>query len=942
MKTARFLQGLFFAILALNSTLSQAAPLPEDGRILRGKLENGVTWMYRQHNNPPGKMALQVHVRSGSLNETDAQQGLAHFLEHMGFNGSENFPPGKLIPYFESIGMQFGPHLNAFTSFDQTVYMLFTPNTEVEQIDKALVVLSDYVFRASLLPEEVEKERGIVLEESRSRKSAQDRIQNKLWPELFEGSRFAHRLPIGKEDILAKAPVKEFQDYYRTWYRPENITVLLVGDAPPDNILPLIQKRFGEYKPSVPARKQEGPEFKPFTKERAIVVTDPETAICEVQAINILPGRPPTTTIEQTRVELVEGVGSWIVGRRFDQRVKKGVASFREAAVDVSDFFHDGVLVQGFAMGEPQDWAKMLEEVIVEINRAREYGVSEAEMTLARKDMLADLERAVRTEPTQNARAIISSMTSKVNQKEPIMSAQQRLDVYKQLLPGVSASEVSAAFKKNFAPGAFAYVVTSTEKAEIPPPSREQVMAKVRQANAIKVEKLPDENIRTNLLASIPKAAAVVERTEDKDLGVTSAWLENGVRVHHRFMDYKKDSVFVSISLAGGQIEETAENAGITSVACLAINEAATSDISSTEMRDLMTGKNINVGASAGGDHVMVTVTGSPLDLEAGLQKAHILLQDGKIEEAAFRNWRLATLQQIEEREKLPQFKAHEAMEQLLSGGDPRRVFQGRKEVEAHSLEKAQAWFKRICKQAPIEVAVVGDIKLEDAMPLIQRYLGSLPKRERSAAHLDKLRKSPRPAGPLAKEVKVDTVTPQGVAFAGFAGAEGKNTADSRALDLAQLILSSRLVKQIREELAIVYSIGANNSASWIYDDAGRFMSGAPCDPTNAVKVVAEVHKIFEDFAAKGPSAEELANSKKQIANNLDQSMREPTYWWSILRNHDLRHRDLAVEKRVKEDYQNFSAEQVQGAFKKYYTPERKFQVTATPSGKKPEEKPLQ
>src|SRR5215213_8962363 len=199
MKTKRgFLAGLYF-LIAASTWLIHAAPLPEDQRILRGKLDNGVTWMFRQHNNPPGKMALQVHVRTGSLNETDAQQGLAHFIEHMAFNGTEHYAPGKLVPYFESIGMQFGPHLNAFTSFDQTVYMLFTPNTEVEQIDKALVVLSDYVFRASLLPQEIEKERGIVLEESRSRKSAQDRIQNKLWPELFEGSRFAHRLPIGDD-----------------------------------------------------------------------------------------------------------------------------------------------------------------------------------------------------------------------------------------------------------------------------------------------------------------------------------------------------------------------------------------------------------------------------------------------------------------------------------------------------------------------------------------------------------------------------------------------------------------------------------------------------------------------------------------------------------------------------------------------------------------------
>ena len=248
----RFNFSILFAIALGLDVARGATPLPEDPRVLHGKLDNGVHWMYRQHDNPPGKMALKVHVRTGSLNETDDQRGLAHFLEHMAFNGTEHFPPGKLVPYFESIGMQFGAHLNASTSFDQTIYMLFTPNTDIEQIDKALMVLSDYTFRDSLLDVEIDKERGIILEESRSGKNAFQRIRDKLWPDLFAGSRFATRLPIGDEGVIAKAPRKEFEEYYRRWYRPENITVTLVGDAPPDKIVPLIGKWFGEYKAPAP------------------------------------------------------------------------------------------------------------------------------------------------------------------------------------------------------------------------------------------------------------------------------------------------------------------------------------------------------------------------------------------------------------------------------------------------------------------------------------------------------------------------------------------------------------------------------------------------------------------------------------------------------------------------------------------------------------------
>jgi len=452
------------AVLAAWATVLYARPLPTDSRVLTGKLENGVTWMFRQHDNPPGKMALMIRVDTGSLNETDQQRGLAHFMEHMVFNGTENFPPGKLIPFFESIGMEFGGDLNAFTSFDQTAYMLYLPDTQTEHLDKALMVLSDYAFRSLLLDEEINKERGVILAETRTGKSAEQRMRDKLWPELYEGSRFAERLPIGKEDIIANAPRSEFVDFYRTWYRPEKVTVFLVGDLKQDAIIPLVQKWFGTYKPQAPDRKPMGPEFKPFTKQRAMVVTDPEMSRCEVQLTNISPGRLPTTTVEQRRVELVEEIGTWIVGRRYRERVDKGEASYRNARAGVSDFYHDAVVVSANATGEPADWSKMIEEVVAEVNRVRKYGFTERELDLAKKELLAGAERAVRTESTRDARGLINEMVSAVNDRVPILSAQQKLDLYTELLPTIRLGEVNEAFKEHFRPDTFAYVAQMPQK----------------------------------------------------------------------------------------------------------------------------------------------------------------------------------------------------------------------------------------------------------------------------------------------------------------------------------------------------------------------------------------------------------------------------------------------------------------------------------------------
>jgi len=926
---------------ALLSAPLQAKPLPSDERILTGKLDNGVTWMYRQHDNPPGKIALMIHVRTGSLNETEPQRGLAHFMEHMVFNGTEHFAPGKLIEYFESIGMEFGADLNASTGFDRTAYQLFCPDTEEKTIDKALMTLSDYAFGALLLEEEIDKERGVILEEKRTGQDFRERMRDKLWPELFEGSRLARRMVIGTEEVISNAPRSEFVDFYRTWYRPENVTVVVVGDAASEGVIPLIKKWFGDYRPTVPHRSQHTAEFKHFTTERAIVVTDPEMARCSITLYNLRPGRPPTVTSEQWRTELVEYIGSWIVGRRCEERVQKGEASYLYAGAVVFNVFNDALFVNVRAGGEPDKWPKMLEEVIMEVNRARQYGFTEHEFGLARKEIIADAERAVETEPTRNARGMAFEVIGSLTAKEPIMSAQQTLDLYHELLPTITVGEVNQVFKEHFTPGTYASVLEMPEKEGVTVPPRDEVLAATRAAWARKVEAPKVDDVPTDVLTSEPKPGEIVESTTDKDLGITSAWLSNGVRVHHRFMDYKKDTVTVSISLAGGKIEETAQNAGITEVAELAVDQAATSRLSSTAIRDLMTGKNIAVRSTGRADDAMtVSVSGSPKDLETGLRLAYALLTDGKIEASAFDTWKRSRIQSIEQGRTNLRYRAGEALGDALSGGDPRRIMLTKKQVEAQKPADAQKWFTRLCREAPIEVAVVGDLKLEDAMPLVRKYVGALPKRKRAGAHLDALRNLARDTGPLARSVKVETLSPQAVAYAGFIGCQGRDAADARALDLASNILSSRLIKEIREELALVYSIGAFSAPAWTYRDSGLFMAGSMCDPEKADRLGDEVHRLFQAFADSGPTAEELENAKLQIANNLDTSMREPRYWMGVLRHLDLHGRSLAEQKRHKAAYAAFTAEQVQNVFKKYYTPQRMFNVAAVAVQPKPQEKP--
>lgn len=936
MTIRRWVSGLAASCACAVAVVAVAESLPNDERVLTGTLKNGVTWKFRAHDNPPDKMALLVHVRTGSLNEAEAQRGLAHFIEHMCFNGTEHYPPGTLIKYFESIGMEFGADLNAYTSFDETVYMLFLPDTKTDSVDKGLMTLSDYVFRASLIGEEIDKERGVVLAEWRSGQGAQQRVQDEEFRQVYAGTRFGERLPIGLPEVIEKAPHEEFVKYYQTWYRPEHMTVIVVGDTTVDNVKPALEKWFGEHEARVPASAQQKAGFKPFAAERAFVITDPELGGSSVELTAIEPGRPPVTTVEEARVRMIENVGTWILNRRLDERVQKGEATYNRASAWIGDFFHDGVMLGAQARGEAKDWAAMLDEVVVEVVRARTHGFTERELQLARKEILADAQRAVETEPTRNARSIMFQIARAVNDLEPLLSAKQDLEITEKLLPTIKLEEVNAAFKDHFSDKNFAYIVNMPEKEGNKIPTTDEVLAAARSAMGKKPDALQESAAPTELLAELPKPGAIAESSVDEDLKIASVWLANNVRAHHRFMDYKKDTVLVSIMLAGGRIEEKSESLGLTEVVEHALrSQPATSRLTSTNVRDLMTGVNINVSAGAGEDGFFFTISGSPKDLEKGLQLAYALLTDGKIEDSAIAVWKKNDERRRAMLTAMPEFKAFEAMAEEVYGGDPRfKPMLPKERVDAITAADAQAWYDRIRASAPIEVAVVGQIEYDAAMELIRKYVGALPKRERRAESLDSLRKVSRSTGPLVRNVTVDTMTPKAMAVTGFIGCHERDVYDLRALEIASHILSSRLIESIREKMSLVYSLRAGNRPSSGYEDAGMFATMAPCDPAKVRQVIEEVQKIYTAFSADGPTEEELVNAKKQIANNLDEELREPSYWLDVLRNLDYHGLKLEDEKAEPTAYEAYTAEDVVKVFRKYRTPQRSFEVTAVPSGK--------
>jgi zinc protease len=850
----------------------------------------------------------------------------------MAFNGSKHYPPGELIPALDKMGMEFGQHTNAYTTYHETVFKLFMPDAEEGTIDKGMTVLSDFAYGLLLTPEEIEKERGVILEEARSGKSAEERIQKAMMKNVFDGSRIAVHDVIGDEKQIAKFQKSDFDDYWNTWYRPENMTLIAVGDADPEKIVAMAKKYFGDMKPRAEARKPLATEIKPGDKTRAFVLTDPEQVMGEVQMMAIKPGRPAMKTYSDYRLNEVENIGTWIVSRRLKEMVDKGKASFRQGGANVGSMLHDAIMPEASATGEPQDWNKMLEQIVVEVNRAVEHGFTEKELALAKHDFLSRAERAVEREPTADARNFVNRFSGAVGQDEPILSAPQRLELLKKILEETTLAEVQKIFVDHYKTKGFTYVLTMPEKKEgLKLPSPEDVTAAASEAWARKTDPIKEEKQAESILAKLPEPGKVEKQSTDDDLKITTFVLSNGATVHHRFMDYKKDQVIVRINIPGGVLEETAENHGVSEVASLVFRQPATSQLDSTQISDLMTGKKVTVRGDIGLDTVSILVDGSPKDLESGMQLAYALLTDGRVEQSAFDNWKKQILQQIEMIKTMAEGQLMKAMEQVVFGGDARLSQLTAPEVEKLDVKKGQEWLKRVTAGSGMEVAVVGDISLEDCLKLTTRYLGSLPKQPSSKERLDSLRRVKRGDGPYEKTVKFDSVTPKAIVLAGFVSCNDRDTLDRRVLVMVSRILSDRMVKQVREEQRLVYSIGCQNQPGSAIPGLGMLFAMAPTDPDKSDKLAGVILGMMKDFAKNGPTDEEVTIARKQLANTLETSMKEPGFWAQALEEMEYRGKTLAELKELPEVYQTFTAKQMQEITQKYVKDDKAISMVVNP-----------
>jgi zinc protease len=931
---------LLFIIFSLYLvTASQAAQLnlkeklPVDPKIVFGELENGLTYWFRLNQTPPNQLGLRLHVNSGSLNEEENERGIAHFLEHLAFNGSENFKPGKTVALFESLGLRFGHHQNAFTSFDQTTYVMNLPDINETSQDKGFLFLADTGFRLSLLPEEIDKERRVILEEKRARKNVRQRLFEKMLPLVAPNSLLSTRLPIGIEKTINAADQKIISSFYSKWYTPNNTTLLICGDLMPERMHELVKKYFSDWPKASSIPKSNHPGIKPYTTIRAGVITDPELTRAEIRIISLQPLRD-FKTIGDFREYLIDQLGVWILNRRFDKMIKQGQAPFQEAGSYIFPYLNTATYSGAAAYCKAEEWEESFHALILEINRARKFGFLSSELKDAAKAILADTHQASQTVNTWDSKAFLKEMNESVFKDRLPIGAGNEYKLTKELLPGIKVSEISKKFNLNFPSGKCLLVISYPEKEDLPAPQESELTSIYQMSQLMQISPPKGTQRLTSLMNHEPFSGKFIQQRSEPDLGITSITFDNGVRFHSRRMDYKRGEVFASINLTGGKIQEIASIKGLTEAATIAFQQPATSLLNSTQIQNFLTGINISLSVKAMSDRISFKLHGSPEDLETGLQLIYLLLTDAKIEKSALDRWKKQKLQEIAANKINLYNQLTEKVDSILTNNDHRFIPLTESQINKITVSGAQRWLKKLLVNGSIEAAIVGEIQNEEAIKLASTYLGSLSKRALTTNHPEYKRDISPMSGPESSIVKVDTITPRSEVILAWRSAEWTNVKDRRIIQMIAQIITSRLREVIREKEGLTYSISCFSRVSQAYQNTNFLGVYFTADPDKVSKATDLSKKVIEKFAAEGPNYIEMQTVRKQFRSIIDTSQKEPSYWVYILSDLDYHGTLLENVKNALPQYLKYSREQMQEVAKKYLTPANRLEVIVKPTSK--------
>ena len=853
--------------------------LPLDPKIRMTKLKNGLTVYVMPHRKPEQRAALWLAVNAGAVQEDDDQRGLAHFVEHMAFNGTKRFAKSAIVDYIEKIGMRFGPDVNAYTSFDQTVYMLTVPTDNAQQMATGLDILRDWAGDISFDPGEVEKERGVVLEEWRLGRGPFARINDKQFPVLYQGSKYGVRLPIGLPEILKTAPRDTLVRFYKDWYRPENMAVMAVGDFDAEAMEKEIASRFGSLVGD-PKRRVREPVAVPHEHPTAVTIdTDPEMPFSQVEIVNKMDHRQEGTKSQYRRF-IVEGLYHAMVNARFAQLALDPNAPFTYAGSGTGGYTRVADEFNRSANAKQGRTAEALAALVREIARVEQHGFTQAELDRAIAEQLADAESsAAEWEKTQSG-ALADEMTRNFFEGEPMPGRPFELALNKEFLPTVTLAELNK-LAASWG-GEKGRVIQISGPASAKLPTEAEVRSLYASAQSAKVEPWKDEPARA-LMTALPTPGTVTATSRNEAADATVWTLSNGIKVIVKPTTFQNDRIEINGWKPGGS--SRVDDVVHARFAVDVVETGGVGDLDPTALRKALQGKVARVNLWLG--DLSETVRGStrPADLETALQLIHLRLTAPRVDQNAFDAWRAEQLEWARNRRLLPEVSFFEDMTAVSTKNHPRSQPTTPETLAKVDLAKSHKIFKeRFADLGGMTFVIVGNVDTATLQPLVEKYLASLPSKSKGKAQDSwKDVKMTYATGKVTKEI-LQGSEPKSYVSMGFSAPDKWTREASADARILSMVLQIRLREVLREDMGGVYGV-----RSWVglsrQPTVRRSASiSFGCDPGNVEKLQKAAMDVIHAIQKDGIGAEYLDKVKEQLRRGRETDAKENWWWVSQLR----------------------------------------------------------
>ncbi|MCF2947338.1 insulinase family protein [Paraglaciecola aquimarina] len=853
--------------------------LPVSPRLVKGKLDNGIEYIIQKNTKPEMRAEIRLVVNIGSLAEDENQLGFAHFAEHMAFNGTQDFEKQQIVEYVESIGMKFGAHLNAHTSFDETVYKLQIPTDDQEIIETGFHILENWAHKISFEPEEIDKERGVVIEELRARKGAGQRIFNKQLPVLYKGSRHAVRLPIGKQEILEHGKHEDLIRFYKDWYRPDLMSVLVVGDIETEHALELIEKYFSQIKPVENARTKQNYPIPDNSTPLISVETDPELTRSTV-SLTIKQPLFNAQNYQDLKQQIGHSLFTGMLNNRIREAVLKPDSSLIAGGSSFSRLFSSNSTFNLGALVKPEQSKQAMSFLLAEYNRVRQNGFTATELARQKSSMLRSAEKGAKEIDKTQSKGLISRYVGHFLRQTPIMDNEQYFVAYQHFLPLISLDDINQLAAKWWSDNNRLVSISAPQKIAQSLPTEQQILALWQQSTEQKLAAYQDEKVADSLMSTTPKAGSVVDKHFDDNLAAHIWTLSNGAKVILKQTDFKEDEILFSASSEGGNSLLDTDTYLNTLLTTHIASAMGIGDLNSIQLGKYMKGKRFGISAQIDQYKQSLSGTSSVEDLPKFMQMLYLKFQRPRVDKPAFDTLISRASPYYKNRLDTPNGVFSEALRVAQYSNNPRSVKMDDKVIQSQSFEQSLDFYQeRFANAGDFNFAFVGNLDLDKMEELLSTYVASLPNTDKA----ESWKKMPdlRTKGQLKVNVEKG-LEPKATVVLNYYGSKPWSYTQNTAFNSLKSVLSTVLRERIREEKSGVYGVRVGGGFSR-YDDSHSISISFTCNPERVDELVKETQLVIQEFKTQTQDKKYLENYKKQRLKSNETQIKQNGFWRGYL-----------------------------------------------------------